>query len=404
VGSDGVQGAEAAAIRGSPWEVLLVFLRLGLTSFGGPVAHIGYFRHEFVSRRRWLGERAFADLVALCQFLPGPASSQLGFSIGLLRAGYAGALAAWTGFTLPSAVAMTLFAAGAGALRGAPAAGLLHGLKLAAVAVVAQAVWGMARSACAGWARAAIAVAAAAAILLIADPLTQIGVIVGGALAGLVVCREIAQAPVSGEALLVSRRTGLIAGAAFLTLLVGLPVAAQISRSPTLRLFQAVYHSGALVFGGGHVVLPLLRQQFVDTGWMDNGTFLAGYGAAQAMPGPLFTVGAYLGFAGRPVPGPVGAALGLVGLFLPGLLILLAALPFWARLKAGAGAQAAMRGVNAAVVGLLAATLYSPLWTTSVRGPADAAVALAGFGLLTFVRLPPIAVVTLCAGAGMLLG
>ena len=337
---------------GSPLEVLRVFLKLGLSSFGGPIAHIGYFRQEFVVRRRWLDEQAFVDLVALCQFLPGPASSQVGFSIGLTRAGYRGALAAWTGFTLPSAIVLVLFAYGAGALSGTAGAGLLHGLKLVAVAIVAQAVWGMARTLCPDRERASIAVLTALIILFSSSSLAQIGSIFLGGLLGLWLCRG-APPPAEGHIVMpVSRRAGLVALTAFFVLLGGLPILQSFQIWSGVALFDAFYRSGALVFGGGHVVLPLLREAFVAPGWVSDDAFLAGYGAAQAVPGPLFTFAAYLGAVVGPSPhGVAGAALGLVGIFLPGILILLGALPFWDAFRKRADAQAAMRGVNASVVG-----------------------------------------------------
>jgi chromate transporter len=391
--------------HGSPWEVLRVFLRLGLTCFGGPVAHIGYFRDEFVVRRKWIDEHAYADLVGLCQFLPGPASSKVGFSIGLMRAGYAGGLAAWTGFTLPSAALLVLFAYGAGALQGPIGQGLLHGLKLTAVAIVAQAVWGMARNLCPDRERASIAVAAALLILLSGTSAAQIGAIVLGGLAGLWLCRSEVPSPSGHVEIRVSRRVGLLALTAFVILLVGLPVLRGLIASSGLALFDAFYRSGALVFGGGHVVLPLLRDGFVGTGWVSQDAFLAGYGAAQAVPGPLFTFAAYLGTVAAPEPhGVAGAVLGLVGIFLPGILILLGALPFWDSFRKRTGAQAAMRGVNAAVVGVLGAALYDPVWTSSVHSPPDFAVALVGFVLLTAWRAPPLAVVAFSAAAGMIMG
>lgn len=395
--------AEAGHRRtGSPLEVLLAFLKLGLTSFGGPIAHLGYFRNEFVLRRRWLDEQAYADLVALCQFLPGPASSQVGFSIGLMRAGFRGALAAWTGFTLPSAAALLLFAYGAGALRGAAGEGLLHGLKLVAVAIVAQAVWGMARSLCPDRERGSIAALAALIILFSTSSIAQLGAILLGGVAGLWLCRGTPPATTGHVAVPVSRGTGLAALAAFFLMLVGLPILRGLTASPSLALFDAFYRSGALVFGGGHVVLPLLRQAFVMPGWLSDDSFLAGYGAAQAVPGPLFTFAAYLGAVVRlPPHGVAGAILGLAGIFLPGLLILVGTLPFWDGFRKRASAQAAMRGVNAAVVGLLGAALYNPVWTSSVKTPGDFALALAGFVLLTVWRAPPLIVVVVSALGGV---
>ncbi|WP_322517611.1 chromate efflux transporter [Rhodopseudomonas palustris] len=389
---------------GSAPEVLLIFLKLGLTSFGGPIAHLGYFRDEFVTRRKWIDEHGYADLVGLCQFLPGPASSQAGFAIGLMRAGYLGALAAWTGFTLPSALAMVLFAYGAAALDGPVGAGLLHGLKLTAVAIVAQAVWGMARTLCPDRERASIAVVAALVVLLGTSSAMQIAAIAVGGIAGLWLCRDGSATPSSQFVFPVSRGVGLAALAAFVLLLIGLPLLSAAMASPGIALFDAFYRSGALVFGGGHVVLPLLREAFVAPGWVSDDAFLAGYGAAQAVPGPLFSFAAYLGTIVGPQPhGPAGAALGLIGIFLPGLLILLGVLPFWNAFRRAAGAQAAMRGVNAAVVGLLGAALYDPVWTSSVHGPVDFAIALTGFVLLTAWRAPPLVVVAGSALAGALL-
>jgi chromate transporter len=392
---------------GSPGEVLLVFLKLGLSCFGGPIAHIGYFRDEFVVRRHWLGEQAYADLVALCQFLPGPASSQVGFSVGLMRAGYLGAAAAWTGFTLPSAILLVLFAYGAGFLHGAIGTGLLHGLKLVAVAIVAQAVWGMARTLCPDRERASIAAIASLIILFSGTSIAQIGAIVFGAAAGLWLCRngqpsEPGHDP--GQVVVpVSRRVGIAALIVFFALLGGLPFRRNLGAGSGAALFDAFYRSGALVFGGGHVVLPLLREAFVTPGWVSDDAFLAGYGAAQAVPGPLFTFAAYLGAVANPSPhGVAGAVVGLIGIFLPGILVLLGTLPFWDALRQKTGAQAMMRGVNAAVVGLLGAALYNPVWTSSVQAPGDFAVALVGFVLLTAWRAPPLVVVVVSAIGGVL--
>lgn len=402
-----VSAADAAgaqlARRGSPIEVLLVFLKLGVSCFGGPIAHIGYFRDEFVVRRRWIDERAYADLVALCQFLPGPASSQVGFSVGLMRAGYLGGLAAWTGFTLPSAATLVLFAYGAGALSGSIGGGLLHGLKLTAVAIVAQAVWGMARTLCPDRERASIAVSAALVLLFSTSSLAQIAAIALGAIAGLWLCRDGQAALPSRVVMPVSRGAGVAALTAFFVLLAGLPMLHAATGSSTVALFEAFYRSGALVFGGGHVVLPLLREAFVVPGWLSDDAFLAGYGAAQAVPGPLFTFAAYLGAVVTPEPHRLaGAALGLIGIFVPGILILLGTLPFWDSFRQRASAQAMMRGVNAAVVGLLGAALYSPVWTGTVKAPADFGIALVGFVLLTVWRAPPLVVVAFSAMAGIL--
>jgi chromate transporter len=384
---------------GSALEVFLSFLKLGVSSFGGPIAHIGYFHGEFVVRRRWLDEQAYADLVALCQFLPGPASSQVGFSIGLQRAGYLGGLAAWAAFTLPSAILMVLFAYGASALTGTTGAALLHGLKLVAVAIVAQAVWSMARTLTPDRERASIAVIAVLIILLSSSSVAQIIAIVLGAVLGLVLCRTSANGATGGRLLLpVSTRAGWAALTAFLLLLVALPMLRALTRSPAIALFEAFYRSGALVFGGGHVVLPLLREAFVTPGWVTDDAFLSGYGAAQAVPGPLFTFAAYLGAVAHTTPhGIAGAALGLIGIFLPGVLILLAALPFWESLRQRAHARSMMAGVNAAVVGLLGAALYSPAWTSSVRTPIDFGLVLVGFVLLTVWRAAPLIVVLVSA-------
>jgi chromate transporter len=390
--------------KGSALEVLRVFFRFGISSFGGPIAHIGYFREEFVVRRKWIDEHAFADLVGLCQFLPGPASSQVGFSIGLMRAGYPGALAAWTGFTLPSAIVLVLFAYGAGALSGPAGTGLLHGLKLVAVAIVAQAVWGMARTLCPDRERASIAAVAALIVLFSTSSIAQLAAIALGGIAGLWLCRDAPAIPPGHVAMPVSRTAALACLLAFFVLLVGLPILRGVTASSALALFEAFYRSGALVFGGGHVVLPLLREAFVTPGWVSDDAFLAGYGAAQAVPGPLFTFAAYLGTIVSPTPhGIAGAALGLIGIFLPGILILLGTLPFWDSFRKRTGVQAMMRGVNAAVVGLLGAALYNPVWTSSVKGPEDFAIALAGFVLLMAWRAPPLLVVVISALSGMTL-
>ena len=387
---------------GSPLEVLRVFVRLGVTCFGGPIAHIGYFRDEFVLRRHWIDERSYADLVGLCQFMPGPASSQVGFSIGLMRAGYRGGLAAWTGFTLPSAIALVLFAYGAGELGGPAGIGLLHGLKLVAVAIVAQAVWGMARTLCPDRERASIAAAVALIILFSASSVSQLAAILLGGVAGLWLCRTGPPSTTGHVTVPVSRTAGVAALLAFFLLLAGLPVLRGLANSQGIALFEAFYRSGALVFGGGHVVLPLLREAFVTPGWVSDDAFLAGYGAAQAVPGPLFTFAAYLGAVVTPSPhGLTGAMLGLIGIFLPGLLILMGTLPFWDTFRKRAGAQAVMCGVNAAVVGLLGAALYNPVWTSSVKTPGDFAIALVGFVLLTVWRAPPLVVVIVSALGGI---
>jgi chromate transporter len=388
--------------EGSALEVLRAFLKLGVTSFGGPIAHIGYFHEEIVIRRRWVEDSSYTDLVALCQFLPGPTSSQVGLSLGLIRAGYWGGLAAWIGFTLPSAVLLTLFAFGAHALTGPIGMGLTHGLKLVAVAIVARAVWGMARALCPDRQRATIACVSALLILFSTSSIAQLGAILLGAVAGFRLCRTSTQPEARPIGIPVSRRIGFVAFAGFFLLLATLPLLGNLSQD--LALFGAFYRSGALVFGGGHVVLPLLSQAFVTPGWVTEDAFLSGYGAAQAVPGPLFTFAAFLGATVQSSHyGIAGAALALIGIFLPGILILLGTLPFWDQLRRRTGAQAAMRGVNAAVVGLLGAALYSSLWTTTVKSTGDFAVALTGFFLLTIWRAPPVLVVILGALGGLVL-
>jgi chromate transporter len=380
-------------------EVLRVFAWLGITCFGGPIAHLGYFRTEFVTRRRWLSERAYADLVGLCQFLPGPGSSKLGFSLGLMRAGYVGGIAAWVGFTLPSAIALVLFAYGAQALLGTLAGqGVLHGLKLVAVAIVAQAVWGMAQTLCPDRPRASIAAVSAAVVLLAPSSVGQIAAILLGAALGIPLCQTDGEAVPEPLRYRVSRSVGALALCIFALVLTlsFLPQGATVS-----AMFSAFFRSGALVFGGGHVVLPLLSQAVVAPGWVDPDSFLAGYGAAQAVPGPLFTFAAFLGATmSRPLGGPAGAALALLAIFLPGLLLQLGILPFWSALRGRRTIQAAMRGVNAAVVGVLVAALYSPVWTSAVHRAPDFAVALVGFVLLVIWKVKPILIVALCAFAG----
>ncbi len=386
------------------WAVFAVFLRLGLTSFGGPVAHLGYFREEFVARRRWLSERSYADLVALCQFLPGPASSQVGMAIGLSRAGFRGALAAWAGFTLPSALALTLFALGLSAGGNLLPAGALHGLKLVAVAVVAQAVWGMARSLCTDTPRVTIAVASACAALWWPTAWGQVGVIAAAALAGLLLFKPVAGGPHEPLRLPVSRRAGAGLLLLFAVLLAGLPLAAQFWPSQALAQLDAFYRAGSLVFGGGHVVLPLLQAEVVPRGWVSNETFLAGYGATQAVPGPLFAFAAFLGASMTAAPsGWMGAGACLLAIFLPSFLLVAGALPFWEQLRRSLHTQAALAGVNAAVVGLLGAALYQPVWTGAVFSPADFALALLAFAALLYWKIPPWAVVLCCGAAGWLL-
>ena len=389
---------------GSVGEVFRVFLKLGLTSFGGPIAHLGYFREELVVRRKWIDEPSYIDLVALCQFLPGPASSQVGFSLGILRGnGLLGGLAAWLGFTMPSALILLAFALSAAAFTGPLAEGFLHGLKLVAVAVVAQAVWGMTRTLTPDRARAMIALAAIAVVVIFAGSFGQIAAIALGAVAGLRLCRG-EPAALSGHLRFpVSRRGGaaslVLFGALFLIPLVISGGGGQ----QAVALFEAFYRSGALVFGGGHVVLPLLQAETVAPGWVTNETFLAGYGLAQAVPGPLFTFAAYLGAVMEPTPnGVAGAAIALVAIFLPGMLLVYGMLPFWDELRTGQTVQAAMRGANAAVVGILGLALYNPIWTSGVLTSRDFALAVGGFLLLTVWKAPPWVVVILLAAAATL--
>ncbi len=383
-----------------PWSIFRIFLRLGLTSFGGPVAHLAYFRDEFVTRRGWLGERAYADLVALCQFLPGPASSQVGLALGLSRAGYAGAFAAWAGFTLPSAILLVLFAQGLAGYGEAVPPGLLHGLKVVAVAVVAQAVWGMGRSLCTDARRLAVMAAACVAVLLAPSAWGQVGVIAAAGVAGLALFPQTPPADAEALPLAAGRRAGLAWLALFFVLLFGLPLLAQLTPVRTLALVDAFYRAGALVFGGGHVVLPLLQAEVVPPGWVSGEHFLAGYGAAQAVPGPLFTFAAFLGAAMNEAPsGWHGAAVCLLAIFAPAFLLVAGALPFWARLRGNGRMQAALAGINAAVVGLLLAALYQPVWTGAIHRPADFALALLALLALMVWKLPPWLVV---AGSGLL--
>jgi len=383
-------------------EIFAVATRLGLTSFGGPVAHLGYFREEYVVRRRWLDEATYADLVALCQFLPGPASSQVGIAIGITRGGLLGGLAAWLGFTLPSAIALVLFAYGLRGL-GAADAGWLHGLKVAAVAVVALAVWGMARSLASDRARATIAIVSAFCALLWPTGVGQVAIIAAAALGGLWLLPTSAAPPTAVRLVPVSRTLGVAALVVFFGLLIALPIARQITGSQALALFDSFFRVGSLVFGGGHVVLPLLQAEVVPPGWVTSEAFVAGYGAAQAVPGPLFTFAAYLGAVmGPPPTGLAGAAIALVAIFLPSFFMIVGALPFWDTLRGRSSFQSALRGINAAVVGLLLAALYQPVWTSAIHGPADVGLALAAFGLLAFWKAPAWLVVVLAAAAGTL--
>jgi chromate transporter len=390
------------AARGGALGVLAVSLKLGVTSFGGPVAHLGYFHHEYVVRRKWIGEEAFGDLVALCQFLPGPASSQVNMSIGMSRAGLGGALAAWVGFTLPSAAAMTAFAflTGAGGVMGS---GWLHGLLLAAVAIVAQAVWAMARRLAPDAKRAAMAAVAAIVSLLVPSALTQIALIAAGAFAGRLLLSSAAEAPREKLPLDVPRPLAVAFLVVFVVLLAGLPLARMLFPAQALAVAESFYRVGSLVFGGGHVVLPLLHREVVPPGWISDSVFMAGYALAQAVPGPLFTFSAYLGSAMSTGAARIClAAISLGAIFLPSFLLLVGILPFWNELRARPSFQSALAGINAAVVGLLAAALYTPVWTSAVFTAPDFCIVLGAFALLTRMNAPPWLVVALGAAAGQL--
>ena len=395
--------AEAPGARkGRFWEVFWVALRLGLTSFGGPVAHFGYFHEEYVERRRWVDEGTFADLLALSQAFPGAASSQLGFAIGIVRGGMRGGLAAWLGFTLPSAVILTTLGLGAARI-GEQAQGWVHGLVVVAVPVVALAVWKLWSNLAPDPFRSSMAVAAAVALITFPSSArtTAVWVIVLGALLGWRFCRDHPADSGRRRLTALSRRSGVIAAVVFLGLLTALPIASRVTELEFVEVTDAFYGAGALVFGGGPVVLPLLEPEVVGTGWVDPELFIAGYGAAQAIPGPVFTFSSYLGAVMTPEPNGIpGAALALVALFLPSLLMVMATLPFFSALRAHTGVQAALRGVNAAVIGILLVVLYDPLWTNAIREPSDLALALVGFGLLAFWKVPPWLVVLLTAAAG----
>lgn len=404
VAEEGRAFREQTGPPGTAWEVLAAATRLGLTSFGGPVAHLGYFREEYVDRRGWLDDQSYADLVALCQFLPGPASSQVGISIGILRAGLRGGVAAWLGFTLPSAIAMVIFAYAVRQTGSLDNAGWLHGLKIAAVAVVAYAVWGMARSLCPDRPRATIAIVAAIAALASQTALTQVAIIVVAGLIGWRLLGGLTTTPSLHLGVPISRRTGIAAWSIFFGLLIVLPLASSLSSSHALALFDAFFRVGSLVFGGGHVVLPLLQAEVVPPGWLTNEQFIAGYGAAQAVPGPLFTFAAYLGAVSAVEPnGVVGGAIALVAIFLPSFLLVVGALPLWGIVRDRPSFQSALSGINAAVVGILLAALYTPVWTSAIGSASDFSLGVAAFGLLAVWRLPPWMVVVFCAIGGEIL-
>ena len=379
-------------------QVLLVFLRLGCTSFGGPIAHLGYYRKEFVERRKWCGENTLAEFIAIAQSLPGPASSQVCFALGIFRAGWAGGLAAWFGFTLPSALLMLAFAYGHSFLGGSAGNGLLHGLQLVAVAVVAQAVLGMQRSLAPDRVRIALAILATGLVLFLPAQVATLSAIAAGAVAGLLLFRSQNNADSDYAGMSLSKPVGFSSAAVFFLLLVILPLAAHLFSSTGLAVFSAFYRSGALVFGGGHVVLPLLEDSVVARGWVSQQTFLAGYGAAQALPGPLFTFAAYLGAEVRPSPNPLlYGLLALVALFAPGLLAMTAVLPFWSAIRRNRYVRASLKGVNASVVGVLIAALFQPLWTSTIHTPGDFWIALIAFALLALWKIQPWIVVTCVA-------
>lgn len=390
--------------QGSLLEVLWVSTRLGLTCFGGPIAHLGYFHEEYVKQRKWVDEQSYADLVALCQFLPGPASSQVGIAIGIARARLLGGIAAWLGFTLPSALALIAFAFGVSALVDSTAAGWLHGLKIVAVAVVAQAVWGMARSLCPDRERATLAILTAIVALAWQSAVGQVLSIAIAGLVGSVIFPGTTSSSLSHMRFPVGKKSGIAAWVIFFTLLLGLPLLRQIAPSHGLEVFDSFFRVGSLVFGGGHVVLPLLQTEVVGPGWVTNEQFVAGYGAAQAVPGPLFTFAAYLGAVMGPEPnGWTGALLALVAIFLPSFLLITGALPFWDLLRSVPLFQSALKGINAAVVGLLLAALYRPVWTSAIYSPGDFGLGLFAFGLLMLWKLPPWLVVVLTAIGGEIL-
>ena len=377
----------------SPWEVFKIFLRLGCTSFGGPTAHLGYFRDEFVEKRKWFSDKQYADLVALCQFLPGPASSQVGMAIGLQRAGYLGMFLAWVGFTLPSVLVMVAFALGVAQLGDISEAGWLLGLKAAAVAVVAQAVYGMAKNLVTGKTHAAIAVAALVLVLLVPHPLIQVGAIVIGIVAGLAFLRDKKDPEEDPQAESGSRALGIVCLVLFFALLFVLPLVAKLIGTTGADIFDTFYRAGALVFGGGHVVLPLLETVTVGPGLVDHDTFLAGYGAAQAMPGPLFTFASFLGASAEGINWALGATIATIAIFLPAALLVLGAMPFWERIRQMPRAGAALAGANAAVVGILGAALYTPVFTAGVTGVITLSIAVVCYAALTSWKVPPWAVV-----------
>lgn len=388
----------------SVWTIFITFLRLGLTSFGGPVAHLGYFRTEFVDQKKWLSDQEYSDLVALCQFLPGPASSQVGLAIGMMKARYLGALAAWLGFTLPSALLLTIFAFGIAGTQSSGLTAVLMGLKIVAVGIVAHAVWGMAQSLCRGYVQAALAIIATATLLLFPNAIIQVGVIFASGFIGWLLIKtkqSNQQSKQSSFDNLGSRKVSVIWLALFFILLLLLPILASSSNSSALELFDGFYRTGALVFGGGHVVLPLLQTETVGAGLMTNDAFLAGYGAAQAVPGPLFTFASFLGAVNNtPTNGVIGSIICLLAIFLPSFFLIAGALPFLGKLRSNHQMQSVLAGVNACVVGILAAALYNPLWTSTIKGPTEFVMAAAAFIALAFLKAPSWLVVVVCAIGG----
>jgi chromate transporter len=401
---DCIETCTVEVSKGHWLEVFWAFLKLGMTSFGGPVAHLGYFRTEFVERRKWLDEKSYSDLVALCQFLPGPASSQVGMALGQQRAGWLGSLMAWIGFTMPSTIVLILFALGIAQYSDLAASGAVHGLKVVAVAVVAQAVWGMAKSLCPDRTRVTLAILSALLTLMLPTWIGQVGVILICGLIGWWTVKLTHEEPVQHIGYGVSRAAGVIALCLFFSLLVGLPLVVAATDSALWALVESFYRSGSLVFGGGHVVLPLLQGSVVPTGAVGNSEFLAGYGAAQAVPGPLFTFAAYLGAVMHgPISGWQGGLLFLVVIFLPAWLLVMGSLPFWDSLRQQDAIRSAMAGVNAGVVGILLSALYDPVWTSAIHGRADFGLALAAFGMLVYARASPVFVVVFGATTGWLL-
>lgn len=383
------------------FEVFFIFLRLGLTSFGGPIAHLGFFHREFVTRRKWITERAYADLVALCQLLPGPASSQVGMALGLSRAGYLGATAAWLAFTAPSAIILIL--AGLGISHSAEflSSGVLHGLKISAVAVVAQAIWLMAQKLCPDWARASLAIASAIIAHTVSSSIGQVLVIVVGGLFGWLFLKDTIDLPPEPFHTKTTRNTGTVVLATFFALLLLLPLIVSLLNCHAIKIFESFFRAGSLVFGGGHVVLPLLQAEVVDTGWVSADAFMTGYGMAQAIPGPLFSFSAYLGAVSNIEPsGWVGAFIALVATFLPSFLLIVGVLPFWEWLRTNRLIRCSLMGINAAVVGLLLVAFYDPVWTSAITTAVDFLLAATVFLLLTMRRVPSWAVVALCAIIG----